>query len=648
MRRALTGLLTGLSPSLALVLTGAVAWAQEAPAAGQATALHPPVVLRNAAGEAVASAGGPVSPQKSCTPCHDAQAIAHGYHARAGLDELAPQAGGAGRRAWDLGPGPYGRWDPLRYERLGLPGEPGGLDAPGWLRTYGARHVGGGPGESPGLAGGPAELDCFLCHTPRPDVAARRAELAAGRFGWAATATLRGAGLVERRGETWAWQEEAFDAAGNATRLRIVAPGAAQCGACHGHVDGGREPLVLGFDPEERATEMGGTVFSAATLDRSGLNLAGKDQAARPWDVHAARLVGCADCHPPLNRPGARARRPEGPAHLARDPRQLDLAEFLRRPDHDLAKGDTLQARGAARLAGSMRGCAECHDAAPSHARWLPLTERHLGRLACAACHVPRAALPARRVTDWTVLTAARGPRVERRGLADPEADPRDPRLLLAGYEPALLPVEGRLTPLNLITTWLWVEGEPARPVARERLEAAWFAGRGYHPDLVRALDQDGDGRLAPRELRLDAAAKVAAVKARLEAVGARRPRIVGEVQPYELQHGVAPGAFAVKDCAACHSQTGRPQRPFVLASFRPAGATLAVVPDAGWELPGELRDEADGLVLRPAPRAGDLYLVGLDRYAWVDRLGLSLVLATALGVSAHGLLRLRARGGAA
>ena len=61
---------------------------------------------------------------------------------------------------------------------------------------------------------GVVEMNCFLCHTPQPDNAARIAALQAGDFAWANTATLSGSGIVEKSGDGYAWNPQAFDAQG--------------------------------------------------------------------------------------------------------------------------------------------------------------------------------------------------------------------------------------------------------------------------------------------------------------------------------------------------------------------------------------------------------------------------------------------------
>lgn len=551
--------------------------------------LHPPVVVRDREGAPVTSSGRPASPTRTCGECHDTAWIdEHAYHARAGTDEPSTR----GARPWDQGPGLFGRWDPLTYDL--------GASLADRVRTLGPRHVGGGPAQEVGV-----EHDCFLCHVRGADAAARARALTGGRPAWAATATLSSAG----------------------PELRITRPTAAHCGACHGRVHEGDAPLDLAPSVGEAATDTTGQVFSGQRVADSALNLRGKDALLRPWDVHAARMVDCAACHVTPNHPGARD-----------DPRRLDPGEYLRRPSHDLAKGDTAQGTVARRLAGSMRSCEGCHDAATTtHATWLPYAGRHVERLRCEACHVPRGLVPARSEVDWSLLDPETGEGLVRRRGGDLAA--------WEGFEPVLLARaerDGRvrLGPYNLVTSWYWVGGVPERPVSREQLRAAILDGGADHPAIVLALDRDGDGRLARDERRLDSAARVEAVRARLLAAGVVAPRLVGEVQPYGLHHGVAAGAYALRECDACHTPGGRLDRPFVLSAAPPHGVTPTVVSDAGLALPPLERDAQGTLVVRPSTADAGAWVVGHDRAPWVDALGAALVVVTLVAASAHGVGR--------
>ncbi len=285
--------------------------------------LHPPFKLLDAAGRPVIESGRPVSTMTSCGVCHDTSYIAaHSYHALAGADRI--------------GTGLFGRWDPLTYGPAGPK-----LDLAEWVRHTRARHVGGGPAQALKV-----EMDCFLCHLSDPDHQARQNELAAGRFEWAATATLAATGVAERTEHGWTWDKKAFTAEGEPIRnaLRPRATTSRNCGQCHGAVQTDLTPFVLPPGQTNRSTETKGEVFSAQLLRNSGLNLADKDQLARPFDIHAERLLQCGDCHSTINNPaqfsGVARNTPE---HLVFEPRRVSPGDYLMRPNHNLAKGHTPQ-----------------------------------------------------------------------------------------------------------------------------------------------------------------------------------------------------------------------------------------------------------------------------------------------------------------
>jgi hypothetical protein len=459
---------------------------------------------------------------------------------------------------------------------------------------------------------------------------------------------LSGSGLVERTEEGWRWNRAAFapDGTVDARRLRITDPHAANCGQCHGLVHEGREPVTARWGTlDQWSTETKGQIFSAQHIRHSSLNLAGKEDLGRPWDIHAERLFRCSYCHHSLNHPGYYKEFEETkPAHLRFDARRLETGRYLKRPNHHLAKGRSVQGTVMAVLDDTMRRCEDCHDAERGHA-FLPYKRRHLNAMLCESCHVPDVPVPARRETDWTVLTPERGPRITHRGAEGPV---NDPATLLTGFRPVLLPraeADGstRLTPMNLLASWFWVTGPPERPVRLADLERAFFTEEGpYHPEIVRALDADGDGGLSPEERLLDHPAEVEAVRRRLEAVGVPNASIRGEIQPIGIHHGTVAGAWAVRECGECHGPDGRLDETFEIARFAPAGVEATIVGDAGVRLSGEIERKADGsLVLRPEV---ERYVPGLSRIVWIDGIGLLAVLAAIGGAAAHGILRVRSR----
>ncbi len=237
--------------------------------------------------------------------------------------------------------------------------------------------------------------------------------------------------------------------------------------------------------------------MSPQRLVDSALNLAGKEQLTRSWDIHAERVLSCTDCHFSLNNPvyyqDASQSRLE---HLTFDPRRIDLGEYLYRPLHQFAKGNSAQGMLAPELDDTLRRCESCHDYDAAHT-WLPYQQQHRAAVACETCHIPELHAPAVQTADWTVLTTDGSPALDCRGIG--YEDPASAIPLLSGYQPVLLQRQiadgsSKLFPYNLVASWYWVYGDPQRPVHRN-LEAAWLDGEGYHAEIVALFDADGDGR---------------------------------------------------------------------------------------------------------------------------------------------------------
>lgn len=648
----------------------------------QSRPLHPVFALLDAEGENVLESGQPVSTMNTCGSCHDTEFIAqHSYHSDVGLSAFS--AAGNVDRPWETSPGLFGQWDPLLYRFLSPAGDTQiDLTIPDWIQVYGARHVGGGPAMH-GVDGqllttpsddaamsamqnsivdpetgelipwdweksGVVEMNCFLCHLPEPNNTARVDTLRAGEFQWANTATLLDTGLVERDGDEWIWNTEAFDADGNLLPdyVTVQDPQNSNCGQCHGLVHYDVEiPLALeGCQADQWSTITTGQVFSPQRISDTGLNLKDKHDLSRSWDIHAERLVSCVDCHPALNNPVYyQERSDDRPDHLEFDPRRIDLSEYLYRPLHQFAKGDSAQGGLAAEFSSTLRRCDSCHNADESH-DWLPYVDRHMSALACETCHIPRLYAPARQYNDWTV--------VQLNGLAqtgcrsietihDPSGLP-----LLAGYEPVLLSRENSdgesaLAAYNLITSWYWVYGDPARPVPQRDLQAVWLDGDRYHADIVDVFDANGDGQLDSTELIIDSDPKEALISARLESRGFENPRITGEVLPYSISHNVTRGAWAIKECRTCHTEDSRINAPITLARYIPGG----VLPDTLDPLlkNGDLTVNSQGeLVYQPSNStpAGELYIFGHDNVNWIDWLGALLFVGTLGAVGTHSTLR--------
>ena len=169
----------------------------------------------------------------------------------------------------------------------------------------------------------------------------------------------------------------------------------------------------------------------------SGMNLANKETLDRSWDVHAERLLNCVDCHYSINNPlyyqESEATRPD---HLLFDPRRVEIGDYLEKPLHQFARGNSAQSAVAPALNDTMRSCESCHAVDVTHT-WLPYLDSHLEALSCEPCHIPQLYSSANMVHDWTVLLSDEAPRKECRGI---EGDETTMGTLLVGCEPVLIP----------------------------------------------------------------------------------------------------------------------------------------------------------------------------------------------------------------
>lgn len=643
---------------------------------------HPTFALLDENGGNVLQTGEPVSTMQTCGACHDTAFIErYSFHADVGLGSLSAAGDVAGGWAWDTSPGYFGRWNPISYRYLSAEGDTViDLTTAGWIQAMGTRHVGGGPAvygrsgerlteltdagilethiydETTGelvpwdwTESGVVEMNCFLCHIANPNNDARVESLRAGEFKWANTATLTSTGLVERVGGEWQWNESAFDETGNLVPefVFVQDPTTENCAVCHGlaHVDA-QTPLTLdSCEPTEWSTITSGQIFSPQRMYNSGVNFVDKHTLSRSWDIHAERVLECADCHYSLNNPiyyqeGDASR----PAHLLFDPRRIDLGEYLYRPLHQFAKGQSAQGTLAPELDNTLRRCESCHSIDATH-DWLPYKDRHMVALSCEACHVPHMYAPSRLYNDWTVLTSEGAPQTECRGIE--EFGLTFSTGLLSGFQPVLLPRDNgdgtvSLAPHNLVTSWFWVYGDSERPVPWRNLYAAWIEDGAYRSDVMAVFDANTDGQLDETELVIDSDAKTALIAAALEVQGLNNSRIMGVVQPYGISHNVATGEWAVKTCENCHTEDSRVNAPLTLANRLPGGV-MPVFVSATVTMTGELVTTDDGtLFYRPSSAAKPvgLYILGHDSVYWIDLLGALAFLGVLLGVTVHGGLR--------
>ena len=618
----------------------------EPPAPGS---FHPIITLRDAEGNSVYESNKPMSSSKTCDGCHDVSFIeTHNYHSTLGFDELVKPGQAKSKRPWDFGPGLYGRWDPITYAVALPPGAPGEAEAKlKWAKANGGRSVGGGPIKD--LVG----QDCFICHAQGATPLDRAHGLAEGKFDKASLYTLLGSGFTSTCDcETAGWDKDKFLPDGRVTgeMIGLGRPASKNCGGCHALQSRDKTPVKLtGISHRDREqmrmTETTGLVFSGQRISDSAVNIAGKEQLTRPWDVHAERMVSCVGCHFSPNNPAYIFDGKGAPqTHLFYDARHEAIGNYLRRPDHNLSKGFAVQGTVADKLDGRMRKCGDCHDAMSLH-KFLPRPELHFLNMRCESCHIPRVTAPARSETDYTMLAAPNEPRVVYRGI---KGSIDDPNALVDGFVPLLLPStteshRKQLVPSNIIITWFWVEDGPQgqRPVPKETLTKAFFVEGKHHPALLQVLDMDNDGKLSDTELVLDTDAKVARARDRLLAAGAKNPRMSGEMQPYSLGHGIVSGKFVTRECASCHSEDSRVDRDFLLSPKAPAGVMPTMVGDSTVRLAGDIRrDKTGGLYYAANAKTLAAYIPGAGQYRLIDLFGLLMFFGTVLGVTGHGFLR--------
>ena len=646
-----------------------------------ASPLHPTFVLLDSNGENVLTSGEAISSMQTCGQCHDTDYIQqHAFHSDLGLSDYQNTAD------LNASSGTFGKWDPLTYRYLSQAGDERlDLSTAEWLMLNGVRVVGGGPAATSregrsleSLSGnannyetailnengqveawdwktsGTMEMNCFLCHLDSPNLQARETFIEKGLFGDVNTATVTGFGVVEynESTETWEWNPEAFNPDTNELKtelVRIQDPTNANCAACHGAVHTGiTEPLTYtACDLDYPQTATTGQVVASQRISESGVNLQNKDELTRSWDIHAERQLGCTDCHYSLNNPShAFELQGENPEHLKYDPRTLEIGEYLQRPDHNFARGESAQFNAAPELKGTMRRCDSCHDANEGHADWLPYVDTHMALIACETCHIPQMYAPAIQSYDWTVLRTNNEPIKTCRGV---EGEPNEVTSLVTGYEPVLLNrnnIDGDqlLAPYNLITTYYWVYEDAngnKRPVRIMDLEAAYFENDNYAADIVSAFDANNDGTLTEDELVIDSSAKEDLVRNKLASLGLGDPHIEGLTQPYSINHNVTRGENAVNDCKACHDDDSRVSQPILLANYAPNGTLPVFDSNNNVNASGEIvTDESGAVYYNPVPANDKMYVFGSSRVNWIDWLGTLMFAGALLGILGHGTMR--------
>ena len=491
---------------------------------GRERLAHDPVYLTDGNGDPVTESGGPLSITETCGMCHELEdddfIAAHGYHSSVRDEQLPPQ------------------------RRL--------------LMNNGPRIP----------ANADSEMNCFLCHLQQPDHTGIQAAIDAGTPAWSVSATLLGTGLLTATADGYRWNSERVGADGEAD-IDLQSVSEAHCGACHGMVHDGTDPLLVPLGTGQHwTTETTGQVFSPQPVRLSGMNHANKDSLDVVWDVHAERLVSCGDCHYSGKRP-ARLAGTATPANVI--------------PSE-----------------GVKRRCESCHSLDNTH-DWLPEPARHFSAVACESCHVPKLEMGARQSIDKTVLQPDGTPLITYRGIDNTGLSDLS-TAYITGYRPLLRVGKSALgrnqvLPYNLVAEWFWSDGDSHEPIGTEQLRAAWLDDNGYPAAVMEIFDADQDSQLDRQELRLDNNTKLMHIKERLRTAGVKNPLVRGEVRAYHIHHNIRHGDRVNQDCTVCHPDTNKTLPGFELAPYVPADVkpvlmqdTTEIVLDGSWETAGDGR----------------------------------------------------------
>jgi hypothetical protein len=649
---------------------------------------HPALVLKDEAGRNVLETGKPISTRQTCgDQCHDYDFIAGSFHFQQGKSEMDRKLlAGHGIAPFNSSPGMFGKFSLIPNRQLTHAGVTDASDVdmsqPEWLTKCGGCHTGGGISEydlrgrrflsaaakpdgalDPSYTirdratgrvlswdwekSGIAEADCFLCHVPKASRGARRKQMAAGNFRWANNATLIDTGIVSEKGDgAFLYNRAAFDTHGAVKReaLDLSDPAIENCAMCHGFSARNTTTIQpIQFADIARGTEKSGWIYNGAKIsDTVSPRILGNQKMDYAWDAHAAKGLVCIDCHFSPNNPG-RMIHDDPKKNLRYKPAGEDLAVYLKRPDHNFARGNIPPETVNITSHDTMRACGDCHDAEKSHA-FLPYKSRHFRALACQTCHIPAVHFWAYRSDDWGFLMDTGTSRITLRGIdgsiVDPESD-------VTGYLPAYIPTPDRnnhlqIRPTNLITGVYWFDQDKNRPVFTWQVQAAFFAARDgedwkYRPEIVRAF-ADKDGIIDIPQAIYDTPAKIDLVKGLLrEYAGVVNAELRIDVAPWAMSHSVVGKKQATKDCTACHAGNSILHRPVDLNSHLPRGVPVLYR--------GKAMNVVDFQGKEPTfdNRAllGSFYIVGNSRAAWVEWVGWLAIAGAILFSLLHGSLRL-------
>lgn len=650
---------------------------------------HPPLILKDEAGRNVLETGKPISSRQTCGgDCHDYEFITDSFHFQQGKSEMNRDLlANHGIAGFNSSPGMFGKFSLIPNRQLTHAGITDVSDAdmsqPEWLTKCGGCHTGGGISEydlqghkfltdaaeptgplDPSYTirdrekgavvpwnwekSGTSEADCFLCHVPKANRGARKKEMAEGNFRWANNATLTETGIVTRQESgTFKYNRAAFNPDGTIRGevLDLSDPTLENCAMCHGFTSKDATTIkAIQHADIMRGIEKSGWVYDGAKIsDTVSPNIAGKEKMSYPWDAHAAKGLICIDCHFSPNNPGRMIHQDDA-KHLRYKPMNEDIAVYLKRPDHNFARGNIPPETVNIARHNTMRGCAECHDAEKIHA-FLPYKSVHFRALACQTCHIPAVRLWAYRSDDWAFLMDTGTSRITYRGIDGSIVDPDSP---VTGYLPAYIPTQDKdnhlqIRPTNLITGVYWFDKNKGRPVFTWQVQRALFSERPaggdwtYRPEILKAF-ADKEGIIDLPQAVYDSPEKIELVKGLLQQhAGVGEPELRIDVAPWAMSHSVVGKGQAIKECTVCHAKNSMLHRPLDLNTFLPKavpvyyrGKQASVVNFEGKEP-----------TFDNGPLLGSFYIVGNSRVTWVEWMGWLMVAGVTLFSLLHALLRL-------
>ena len=662
---------------------------QTSPADAPKKMAHPLIVLKDDAGHNVLESGKPISTRQTCGgDCHDYDFITNSFHFLQGKGEIDRTLLATHNiAAFNLSPGMFGKFSIIPNHQLTHPGITDPADAdmtqPDWLTKCGTCHTGAGiseydlhghrfltPEAKPDGAldpsytirdrhtgqlvawdwqkSGIAEADCFLCHVPKASRGARKKEMTTGNFRWADNATLADTGIVTRKDDgTFTYDRAAFNKDGfvKPEALDLSDPTLDNCAQCHGFTaKNATTILAIQHADIMRGTEKSGWIYNGAKIsDTVFPNIIGKQAMTYPWDVHAARGLICIDCHFSVNNPG-RMIHDDPKKNLRYKPLGEDPAVYLKRPDHNFARGNIPPETVNITSHNTMRGCGDCHDAEKVHA-FLPYKSRHFKALACQTCHIPAVHFWAYRSDDWGFLMDTGSSRITFRGINGSITDPDSE---VTGYLPAYITTRDKkndlqIRPTNLITGVYWFDKAKGRPVFTWQVQKAFFGDRPaegdwtYRPEIIKAF-ADKEGIIDAPQAVYDTPEKIALVKGLLQRhAGISDPELRIEVVPWAMSHSLVGKEQAIRNCTACHGSKSMLRRAVDLNTTLPRGVPVVF----GGKQMNVVNYQGKEPTFDNAPLLGSFYIIGYSRVGWVEWLGWISVFGVLLFSVVHAILRM-------